>query len=100
MRASVSNARGRADAAFSRALILANHSSRESTMNQTDFPVQSSTHAVDRTRRAAIAVICASWHGDIVDKAKQSLLAEFDGDAAELLALAWTRSDLRPEDEQ
>jgi 6,7-dimethyl-8-ribityllumazine synthase len=26
---------------------------------------------------ARIAVICSSWHSDIVDKAKQSLLAEF-----------------------
>ena len=26
---------------------------------------------------ARIAVICSSWHADIVDKAKQSLLAEF-----------------------
>ena len=78
MRASAPHARGCVDAAFSRALILAHHSSRESTMNQTDFPVRSSTHAVDRTRRAAIAVICASWHGDIVDKARQSLLAEFE----------------------
>ena len=78
MRASASHARGRADAACSRALILAHHSSRESTMNQTDLPVQTSTHAADRPRRAAIAVICASWHGDIVDKAKQSLLAEFE----------------------
>ncbi|MEP6505625.1 MAG: 6,7-dimethyl-8-ribityllumazine synthase, partial [Betaproteobacteria bacterium] len=28
--------------------------------------------------RPRIAVICSSWHGDIVDKAKQSLLAEFE----------------------
>ena len=27
---------------------------------------------------ARIAVICASWHSDIVDRAKQSLLGEFD----------------------
>src|SRR5471032_566866 len=83
MRASVSNARGRADAAFSRALILANHSTRESTMNQTTvFPVQSAAQATaqapDKARRASIAVICSSWHNDIVDKAKQSLLAEFE----------------------
>jgi 6,7-dimethyl-8-ribityllumazine synthase len=40
---------------------------------------QMTTHHLTPTaarRPARIAVICATWHSDIVDKAKQSLLAE------------------------
>jgi 6,7-dimethyl-8-ribityllumazine synthase len=33
--------------------------------------------AAPTSHPARIAVICSSWHSDIVDKAKQSLLAEF-----------------------
>ena len=33
--------------------------------------------AAPASHPARIAVICSSWHSDIVDKAKQSLLAEF-----------------------
>ena len=36
------------------------------------------TAAAATSAGARIAVICASWHADIVDRARQSLLAEFD----------------------
>ena len=59
-------------AVFARALILAN-THTESTMNQT---LTTSSHA------PRIAVVSASWHADIVGRARQSMLAEFDRAAA------------------
>jgi 6,7-dimethyl-8-ribityllumazine synthase len=48
-------------------------------MNQITSPrIPAAAPASDSGRRPCIAVICSSWHGDIVDKAKQSLLAEFE----------------------
>jgi 6,7-dimethyl-8-ribityllumazine synthase len=70
---------GRAAAAFSRALILANPLVRESTMNQMTPHLSNAASAATATSAGArIAVICASWHTDIVDRAKQALLGEFD----------------------
>jgi 6,7-dimethyl-8-ribityllumazine synthase len=43
-------------------------------MNQMTPPPLSGAAAA--SQQARIAVICSSWHSDIVDKAKQSLLAE------------------------
>ncbi len=48
-------------------------------MNQTTMPpLHAAAGATDTNRRARIAVICASWHADIVGQARQSLLAEFE----------------------
>jgi 6,7-dimethyl-8-ribityllumazine synthase len=49
-------------------------------MNQmmTNSLSTAATAAAATSAGARIAVICASWHTDIVDRAKQSLLAEFD----------------------
>jgi len=70
---------GRAAAAFSRALILAT-TRREQTMNQMMTPslTQAATASAATSAGARIAVISATWHADIVDRARQALLAEFD----------------------
>jgi 6,7-dimethyl-8-ribityllumazine synthase len=48
-------------------------------MNQMTVPHLSTAAAAAATgQRARIAVICSSWHSDIVDRAKHSLMAEFD----------------------
>ena len=48
-------------------------------MNQmTPHLSTAATAAAATSAGARIAVICASWHTDIVDRAKQSLLGEFD----------------------
>ena len=47
-------------------------------MNQITTPVPTTTAADERHRRASVAVICATWHADIVGKAKQSMFAEFE----------------------
>ena len=48
-------------------------------MNQITTPVHSAAApATDKSRRPCIAVICSSWHADIVGKAKQSMFAEFE----------------------
>jgi len=47
-------------------------------MNQmTTMHLSAASATVNASHPARIAVICSSWHSDIVDKAKQSLLAEF-----------------------
>ena len=47
-------------------------------MNQITTPVPATPAADERHRRASVAVICATWHADIVGKAKQSMFAEFE----------------------
>jgi 6,7-dimethyl-8-ribityllumazine synthase len=48
-------------------------------MNQiTPSRIPAATAASIPGHRARIAVICASWHADIVGKAKRALLAEFE----------------------
>ena len=48
-------------------------------MNQMTPHLSNAASAATATSAGArIAVICASWHTDIVDRAKQSLLGEFD----------------------
>ena len=48
-------------------------------MNQMTPHLSNAASAATATSAGArIAVICASWHTDIVDRAKQALLGEFD----------------------
>ena len=48
-------------------------------MNQMTTPrLPTATPAIPTGPRARIAVICSSWHSDIVDRAKHALMAEFD----------------------
>jgi 6,7-dimethyl-8-ribityllumazine synthase len=48
-------------------------------MNQmTTSHLSTAATAAATGQRARVAVICSSWHGDIVDKARHSLMAEFD----------------------
>jgi len=48
-------------------------------MNQmTTSHLSAATAAAATGQGARIAVICSSWHSDIVDKARHSLMAEFD----------------------
>jgi 6,7-dimethyl-8-ribityllumazine synthase len=48
-------------------------------MNQMTIPrISSATPATATGQRARIAVICSSWHSDIVDRARHALMAEFD----------------------
>ena len=48
-------------------------------MNQMTTPhLSTATPATAASQRARIAVICSSWHSDIVDRAKHALMAEFD----------------------
>ena len=48
-------------------------------MNQITTPFKTATLVPTKSSLGpSIAVICSSWHSDIVDKAKQSILAEFE----------------------
>ncbi len=48
-------------------------------MNQMTTPhLSTAAPATAAGQRARIAVICSSWHSDIVDRAKHALMAEFD----------------------
>jgi len=68
----------RAAPVFARALILANPFLEEDTMNQTS-PLPLARAAADRAspgRPPRIAVISASWHREIVEQARDALVAE------------------------
>ena len=48
-------------------------------MNQTTLArIPAATAASAFGHRPRIAVVCSSWHGDIVDQARQALIAEFE----------------------
>jgi 6,7-dimethyl-8-ribityllumazine synthase len=70
-------ARTRLPGVRARALILETRLWRD-TMNQTSSSASSSSFPAGNPHRTRVAVICSGWHQDIVYRARDAMLAEFE----------------------